>query len=67
MSKLEQEMLTALQSCLAWMEHTIPKLHATCPHCEGRVDVGGLNWGGPINKARTAIANAYGETYTPER
>jgi hypothetical protein len=45
-----------LKSCLEWMEFTIPCLHATCPHCHKLVNVGGLNWGGPINKARTALA-----------
>lgn len=44
------ELLEALRSCLEWMEFTIPKLNETNTHR--------MNWGGPISKARTAIAKA---------
>jgi hypothetical protein len=57
-NSLTAELLVALKATLEWMEHTIPQLHATCPHCDKRVDVGGMNWGGPISKARAAIAHA---------
>jgi hypothetical protein len=54
------ELLLALQGCLEWMDFTIPRLKGHCPHCKETVDAGGLNWGGPIHKARTAIAKAIG-------
>ena len=54
------EMLEAVKACLEWMEYTIPHLKTNCPHCRGVVDAGGLNWGGPIKKARAAIALAEG-------
>lgn len=43
------ELLEALQSCVEWMEFTIPRL---APNTDR------LNWGGPIGKARDAIAKA---------
>lgn len=54
------EMLEALESCLRWMEYTIPRLKGACPFCKQTVDMGGLNWGGPIGKARDSIAKAKG-------
>lgn len=48
--------LTALESCVEWMEQTIPQLKCKCPHCHGEVLASGLNWGGPLGKARAAIA-----------
>lgn len=48
------ELIEALQSCLEWMEFTILNLDRyKVPHR--------LNWGGPIGRARQALANATGK------
>lgn len=47
------ELLAALNGCVEWMEFTIEQLATN--------DKGArLNWGGPLSKARTAIAKATG-------
>ncbi len=46
-------LLAALQSCVEWMEFTIPRLHTTP---SGSIER--LNWAGPISKAKDAIAYA---------
>jgi hypothetical protein len=57
---LAPEAIKALAACLEWMEFTIPRLKGKCPHCAGTVDRGGLNWGGPISKARAILARLEG-------
>lgn len=47
------EMLEALESCFKWMEFTITELSG---HKQGAR----MNWGGPVSKARAAIAKAKG-------
>jgi hypothetical protein len=59
--KLIAEMKAALEGCVEWMEFTIPtlpKLSSKCPHCQKPVGISGMNWGGPISKARDSIAKS---------
>ena len=49
------ELLEACKSMLDWMEFTIPRLGTTPTGSIER-----KNWGGPISKARDAIAKAEG-------
>jgi hypothetical protein len=47
------DLLAAVESCLEWMEFTIPRLGTTPTGSIER-----MNWGGPIGRARDAIRKA---------
>jgi hypothetical protein len=51
------DLLKACESMLDWMEFTIPRLGKTP---SGSIER--MNWGGPISRARDAIAKATGGT-----